>query len=96
MLSLDVSDKQAKLVKVNDFEANGFNPDLGEIIFANGKSAKTQLSIWYSPKDSSLPCIVEFDIDVKAEKPLNNNDDPFIEFPQSKIEQIDELYDKLQ
>ena len=30
-LSLDVSDKQAKLVKVNDFEANEFNPDLGEI-----------------------------------------------------------------
>ena len=52
-LSLDVSDKQAKLVKVNDFEADEFNPDLGEIIFANGKSAQIQLSIWNSPKDSS-------------------------------------------
>jgi hypothetical protein len=95
-LSLDVSDKKAKLVPVKDFEAKEFNPDLGEIVFANGKPAKTQLSIWYSPKDSSLPCIVEFDIDVKAEKPLNKNGDPFIEFPQSKIGKIDELYNKLQ
>ena len=43
----------AKLVKVNDFEADEFNPDLGEIIFANGKSAQIQLSIWNSPNDSS-------------------------------------------
>jgi len=96
-LSLDVSDKQAKLVKVNDFEADEFNPDLGEIIFANGKSAQIQLSIWNSPKDSSLPSIIEFDIDVKAEKePLNKNDNNFEEFPQSKVGDIDKLYKKLQ
>jgi len=67
-LSLDISDKQAKLVNVNDFEAEAFNPDLGEIIFANGKSAQTQLSIWYPPDNRCLPYIVEFDIDVKAEE----------------------------
>ena len=44
----------------------------------------------------SLPCIVEFDIDVDAEKPLNENDDKFKEFPQSKIGEIDKLYKKLQ
>ena len=66
-LSLDVSDKQAKLVKIKCFPYE-FNPDLGEIIFANGKSAQIQLSIWNSPNYSRLPCIVEFDIDVKAEK----------------------------
>jgi len=85
-LSLDVSDKKAKLVPVKDFEAKEFNPDLGEIVFANGKSAKTQLSIWYSPNDSILPCIVEFDIDVEAEgEPTDKkNDNNFEEFPQSK------------
>jgi len=89
-------DKNKKIVPVNDFEAEEFNPELGDIIFANGKSAQTQLSIWYSPDDSSLPCIVEFDIDVDAEKPLNENDDKFKEFPQSKIGEIDKLYKKLQ
>ena len=96
-LSLDVTDKQAKLVKVNNFEVEEFNLDLGEIIFANGKSAQIQLSIWNSPNYSRLPCIVEFDIDVKAEKePADENDNNFEEFPQSKVGQIDELYKKLQ
>ena len=55
------------------------------------------MSIWYSPDDSILPCIVEFDIDVDSEdQPSNENDDNFEEFPQSKIGEIDELYKKLQ
>ena len=43
-----------------------------------------------------MPCIVEFDIDVKAEKPSDEKDNNFEEFPQSRIGQINELYDKLQ
>ena len=90
-------DKNKKIAKVNDFEAMEFNPELGEIIFANGKSAQIQLSIWYLPNDSSIPCIVEFDIDVEAEKPSNENDNNKLkEFPQSKIGEIDELYKKWQ
>jgi hypothetical protein len=96
-LGIDLLDKNKDIVKVNDFEAEEFNPKLGEIEFANGKSAQTQLSIWYSPDESTLPCIVEFDIDVDSEQqPSNENDDKFKEFPQSKIGQIDELYKKLQ
>ena len=53
-LGIDILDKNKKIVPVNDFEAEEFNPELGDIIFANGKSAQTQLSIWYSPDDSQL------------------------------------------
>ncbi len=95
-LGLDISDKKENLVKVNDFEANEYNPSLGELEFANGKSAQIQLSIWYLPNYSILPCIVEFDIDVKAEKPFDENDDKFEEFPQSKIGEINKLYNTLQ
>jgi hypothetical protein len=95
-LGIDLLDKNKKIEKVNDFEAEEFNPDLGEIIFENGKSAQIQLSIWYSPEDNSSPCIVEFDLDVDAEKPSNDNDDKFEEFPQSKMAKIDKLYKNLQ
>ena len=97
LLGIDLLNKNKKIVKVNDFEVDEFNPDLGKIDFANGKSAQIQLSIWYLPDDSSIPCIVEFDIDVEAEKPsIENNDEKVEEFPQSKVGQIDELYKKLQ
>ncbi len=95
-LGLDISDKRENLVKVNDFEANEFNPKLGEIEFATGNAAQIQLSIWYLPKYSILPCIVEFDINVEAEKPFNENDDTFKEFPESKIGEINKLYNMLQ
>jgi hypothetical protein len=45
---------------------------------------------------NSIQCIVEFDIDVEAEKSSNENDKDFEEFPQSKIEEINEFYKKLQ
>jgi hypothetical protein len=95
-LGIELLDKNKNMVKVNDFDAMEFNPELGEIIFANGKSAQIQLSIWYLSDDSSIPCIVEFDIDVEAEKPSDVNDKNFEEFPQSKIGEIDKLYKKLQ
>ncbi|MGN6348031.1 MAG: hypothetical protein ACTHKC_07070 [Candidatus Nitrosocosmicus sp.] len=44
------------------------------------------------PNDNSMSCIVEFDIDVEAEKePSNHNDKNFDEFSQSKIGEINEL-----
>lgn len=95
LLNLDISDKNENLVKVNDFEANEFNPKIGEIEFANGKVAQTQLSIWYLP-NNDLPCIVEFDIDVNADEQDKENENTFEEFPQSKIEEINKLYNVLQ
>jgi hypothetical protein len=42
--------------------------------------------------DNSIPCIVEFDIDVEAEKePSIETDKNFDEFSQSKIGEINEL-----
>ena len=96
-LGIKISDKNENLVKVNDFEANEFNPKLGEIQFANWKSAQLQLSIWNLPNNNTdLPCIVEFDIDVEAEKPFNENENTFEEFPQSKNGEANKLYDILQ
>jgi len=96
-IALEIPDKNESLVKVNGFEAIEFNPDIGQIYFPNGKSAEIQLSLWYLPVERSIPCIVEFDIGVEAEKPSNNeNDDKFEEFPQSKVLEIDHLYEKLQ
>ncbi|MGN6613773.1 MAG: hypothetical protein ACTHKC_01900 [Candidatus Nitrosocosmicus sp.] len=47
--------------------------------------------------DNNMPCIVEFDIGVEAEKePSKRNDKNFEEFPLSKIGEINELYKKLQ
>ena len=65
LISHDLGD--GKLLKVNNFEAKEISVKLGKIVY-DGKKNNTNddnkvtllLNLWYSPKDESMPAIVEF------------------------------------
>ena len=52
--------------------------------------------MWNIPNNKNLPCIVEFGIDIEAEKPFSENENAFEEFPESKIEGVNKLFSTLQ
>lgn len=106
--SYDLGD--GKLLKVNNFEAKEISVSLGKVAYdrTKGKNEdedkiKVLLNFWYSPKDKSLPVIVEFTYSYKVievDPVLENNENKereFIEeFPLSLVRNTYEFYKSLQ
>jgi hypothetical protein len=97
-------------LKVNNFEAKEISVKLGKILYDGKKSNNKDgnkvtlfLNLWYSPKDESVPAIVEFTYSYKAVKlspsmsNKSNKDDKLIEeFPLSIVRNTYEFYRSIQ
>jgi uncharacterized protein YjbK len=108
LISYDLG--HGKLLKVNNFEAEEISVKLGKIVYdgkkknnKDGNKVTLFLNLWYTPKDKSVPAIVEFTYSYKAEKPSpsmsnkSNKDDKLIEeFPLSIVRNTYEFYRSIQ
>jgi hypothetical protein len=108
LISYDIG--HGKLSKVNNFEAEEISANLGKIVYDGKKNNNKDdnkvtllLNLWYSPKDESVPAIVEFTYSYRAIKPSpsksnkRNKDNKLIEeFPLSIVRNTYEFYKSLQ
>jgi uncharacterized protein YjbK len=108
LISYDLG--HGKLLKVNNFEAEEISVKLGKIVYDGKKSNNKDdnkvtlfLNLWYSPKNESVPAIVEFTYsykDVRHSPSMSNKsnkDDKFIEeFPLSIVRNTYEFYRSIQ
>jgi hypothetical protein len=99
-----------KLLKVNNFEAKEISVKLGKIVYDGKKSDNKDdnkvtlfLNLWYSPKDVSMPAIVEFTYSYKSISPSpsisnkSNKEETLIEeFPLPLVRNTYEFYKSLQ
>jgi hypothetical protein len=98
------------LLKVNNFEAKEISVKLGKIVYDGKKSDNKDdnkvtlfLNLWYSPRDESMPAIVEFTYSYRAINPSpsisnkSNKEDTLIEeFPLPLVRNTYEFYKSLQ
>jgi uncharacterized protein YjbK len=99
-----------KLFKVNNFEAMEISVKLGKIVYDGGKNNSNDdnkvtllLNLWYSPKDESMPVIVEFTYSYRAinaspsiSNKRNKENTLIEEFPLSLVRNTYEFYKSLQ
>lgn len=108
LISYDIG--HGKLFKVNNFEAKEISVKLGKIVYDGKKSNNKDdnkvsllLNLWYSPKDESVPAIVELTYSYKAIKPsptvsnkINKDNKLIEEFPLSLVRNTYEFYRSIQ
>jgi uncharacterized protein YjbK len=99
-----------KLLKVNNFEAMEISVKLGKIVYDGEKNNTNDdnkitllLNLWYSPKDESMPVIVEFTYSYRAinvspsiSNKRNKENTLIEEFPLSLVRNTYEFYKSLQ
>ncbi|MGB5090956.1 MAG: hypothetical protein WBN72_08445 [Nitrososphaeraceae archaeon] len=108
LITHDLGD--GKLLKVNNFEAKEISVKLGKIVY-DGKKNNTNddnkvtllVNLWYSPKDESMPAIVEFTYSYRAinsspsiSNKRNKENTLIEEFPLSLVRNTYEFYNSLQ
>jgi hypothetical protein len=77
---------------VNQFEASEFSYKIGELVFADGNKVSTGINFWYLSDEESIPIIIEFTFDYKANDPSTSNETLLEEFPPSLIENTNKFY----
>lgn len=80
--SLGISPSET-LKKVNEFEAREISYEIGEITFADGNNAKTEINFWYLSDEEITPIIVEFTFDYQGKAMDELSDEVLMKWPHS-------------